>query len=116
MTAYTLCQLDDIPANSARGFALDDQQREATVFVVRQGEAIYVCANVCPHLGLPLEWMPDQFLDSDGHYIQCATHGALFRIRDGYCVSGPCPGELLRALPFRIEGKSIIIDSPVPET
>jgi nitrite reductase/ring-hydroxylating ferredoxin subunit len=111
MTTYTLCQLDDIPDNSSKGFALDKKQNEASIFVVRQQDTIYVYRNHCPHLGLPLEWMPHQFLDRDGHYIQCATHGALFRIRDGYCISGPCPGESLGALPFRIEGKSIIIDS-----
>ena len=114
-STITLCQLDDIPNNSCKGFALDETQREASVFVVRQNEHIYVYRNHCPHLGLPLEWMPDQFLDRDGHYIQCATHGALFRIRDGYCVSGPCPGESLTALPFRIAGKSIIISDPALE-
>lgn len=114
--ALALCQLDEVPNPGCKGFALDTAQREASVFVVRQNDNVYVYRNVCPHLGLPLEWMPDQFLDRDGHYIQCATHGALFRIRDGYCVSGPCPGESLVALPFRIEGKSIIIDDPALET
>lgn len=116
MTEHSLCELDDIPDNSSKGFALDKQQREASLFVVRQQGNIYIYRNVCPHLGLPLEWMPHQFLDRDGQYIQCATHGALFRIRDGYCVSGPCPGDALAPLPFRIEGKSIIIDSTFLET
>lgn len=111
MSSYKLCQLDEIAENSSKGFALDKKQTEASVFVVRQQDNIHVYRNHCPHLGLPLEWMPDQFLDRDGQYIQCATHGALFRIRDGYCVSGPCPGDSLTPVPFQIEGKSIIIDS-----
>lgn len=116
MTAYTLCQLDDIPDNGSRGFALIANPIEASLFVIRQQNTVYIYRNSCPHLGVPLEWMPHQFLERDGHYIQCATHGALFRIRDGYCVSGPCPGESLTPLPFQIEGKSIIIDSTFLET
>jgi nitrite reductase/ring-hydroxylating ferredoxin subunit len=115
MSSCTLCQIDDIPDNGSKGFALAGDAIEARLFVVRQQDHIYVYQNVCPHLGLPLEWMPHQFLDRDGQYIQCATHGALFRIRDGYCVAGPCPGESLTALPFQIQGKSIIIDSSLLE-
>jgi len=111
----TLCQIDDIQENSSKGFALTNNTNgqnvpEATVFAIKRESTIFVYRNHCPHLGLPLEWMPDQFLDREGQYIQCATHGALFRIQDGYCVSGPCPGESLMPVPFRIEGKSIIID------
>ena len=37
--------------------------------------------------------------------ILCATHGALFRIEDGHCLSGPCVGESLTPLPVSIEGE-----------
>ncbi|MEE8263379.1 MAG: Rieske (2Fe-2S) protein, partial [Gammaproteobacteria bacterium] len=40
-------------------------------------------------------WVPDQFLDETGNLLQCATHGALFRIEDGFCVAGPCTGASL---------------------
>ncbi len=122
ITMLPLCQIDDIPENSSKGYVLapegqlnekqeNKNMAEATVFVIRKEDDFFVYQNRCPHLGLPLEWMPDQFLDREGQYIQCATHGALFRIHDGYCVSGPCPGESLTLVPFRIEGKSIIIDN-----
>ncbi|MNT92136.1 hypothetical protein D3C72_2333610 [compost metagenome] len=48
-----------------------------------------------------MEWLPDQFLDSSGSLIQCATHGALFLIESGECVAGPCAGESL--LPLALE-------------
>ena len=47
----------------------------------------------------PLEWLPDQFLDSSAQYIQCSVHGAMFRIEDGWCVRGPCAGDALMAIP-----------------
>jgi len=37
--------------------------------------------------------------------IQCATHGALFRIRDGYCVAGPCAGQGLIPLEVKVEAE-----------
>jgi len=112
MPNLTLCQVDDIAENDSKGFSLSsDNAMEADVFVIKQQNAIHIYQNHCPHLGLPLEWMPHQFLDLDRHYIQCATHGALFSINTGQCVSGPCLGETLTTIPYAIQGKSIIINT-----
>jgi nitrite reductase/ring-hydroxylating ferredoxin subunit len=109
-----LCQIDEIPAGRSKGFTLQPEpsgnMTEATVFAVHYHDAFYIYRNICPHLGLPLEWMPHQFLDRDAEYIQCATHGALFRIEDGQCIAGPCPGATLAPVPFQIQGKSIMIN------
>ena len=78
------------------------QGRRIDLALVRRGDGIYAYVNSCPHTGMPMDWMPDQFLDAEGHYIQCATHGALFRLEDGYCVSGPCAGQSLRAVAVEI--------------
>ena len=51
-----------------------------------------------PAPGVPLEWLPDRFLDDSGSLLQCATHGALFLIESGECVAGPCAGQSLRPL------------------
>jgi nitrite reductase/ring-hydroxylating ferredoxin subunit len=45
---------------------------------------------ICPHLGIPLNWAPERFLDLDGTLIQCSSHGALFQIDSGECIAGPC--------------------------
>ncbi len=66
------------------------------VLVVRRGERIDAYVNICPHVALPLDFQPGRFLDESGAYILCANHGALFRIDDGECVAGPCPGARLR--------------------
>ena len=93
-----LCHIDEIPEGGSRGFTLPEQ----AVFVVKKAGNIYVYLNRCPHLGVQLEWVPDQFLDSDGEMIQCATHGALFLIDSGACVAGPCMGQDLQAIAFRV--------------
>tara|TARA_R110000782_G_scaffold41101_3_gene94533 strand:- start:1312 stop:1554 length:243 start_codon:yes stop_codon:yes gene_type:complete len=54
--------------------------------------------NRCPHTGVNLEWVPNQFLDHNNEFIQCATHGALFKIETGLCIHGPCVGDKLEAI------------------
>ena len=42
----------------------------------------------------------------DNSFIQCAIHGALFRVRDGLCLRGPCVNQSLQALPVAVrEGR-----------
>ena len=93
---FLLCELDSLSDPSSRGFSIPWQGRPLDLLLVRRGHRVYAYVNSCPHTGATLDWLPDQFLDAEGAYIQCATHGALFRPQDGYCVSGPCAGQSLR--------------------
>lgn len=101
-----LCRLDELPDPGSRGFLHNGQ----ALFAVRQGQQVFVYENRCPHRGISLEWVPDQFLDSSGRLIQCATHGALFLPETGECVSGPCPGTFLKARPCRIGNNQVWLD------
>jgi len=76
---------------------------------IRRGDDVYVYVNSCPHLGTPLDFTPGRFLSLDKTHIVCATHGALFRIGDGYCVSGPCAGKSLQTAPFKIHDGFILL-------
>jgi nitrite reductase/ring-hydroxylating ferredoxin subunit len=89
-----------IPVPLAEGEArsFETEVGEAGV-VVHRGGRLYAYRNRCPHTGVELNWLPGQFLSIDGEHIQCATHGALFRIEDGLCVYGPCSGQSLQPLP-----------------
>lgn len=103
MKALSLCRFEELADPGSRGFSLPrDGAEPLELFVVRRGDAVYAYRNRCPHTGAPLEWQPDQFLDFDGHYIQCALHGALFGIADGRCLRGPCAGDRLVALPVGV--------------
>jgi nitrite reductase/ring-hydroxylating ferredoxin subunit len=108
-----LCDLSDLPDGGARGFRLDPADPGSLrVVVVRRGSDVWVYRNRCPHRGTPLEWVPDRFLDREGEHIVCATHGALFRLEDGYCVAGPCTGDALERLPSAIEGGEVCLLEP----
>jgi nitrite reductase/ring-hydroxylating ferredoxin subunit len=97
-----LCDLDAVPEAGAKGFEVGSD----SVFAVRRDGRIYLYRNRCPHRGVELNWLEDQFLDRDGTLIQCALHGALFVIESGECVAGPCLGQRLTPVPFEVvEGR-----------
>ena len=110
-----LCALEDIPDGTAKGFTIDEagaageEGEETEIFVVRLGEAVHGYRNFCPHIGSPLDWKPDSFMSDDGKLLRCATHGALFRPEDGYCVEGPCEGDSLRRVEVILEDGEVVL-------
>jgi nitrite reductase/ring-hydroxylating ferredoxin subunit len=108
-TRGRLCRLDDLKDPGSRGFPVFLAEEMLDIFVVRQGEHVYGYLNRCPHTRGPLDWLPDQFLDLACEYIQCATHGALFRIADGLCVYGPCAGDRLTPVPTAVEAGEVVL-------
>ena len=77
--------------------------KAGTLFLIILLVAVLGYLNACPHVGTPLDLVPDQFLSEDGRHLVCATHGALFRIEDGFCVDGPGHGLHLTAVPVTVE-------------
>lgn len=100
---HRLCAVSDIAEGQSKGLEIQGLR----LLAIRKNGTLYAYVNSCPHRGIPLEWLPDQFLDTSGSLIQCATHGALFLIDNGECVAGPCAGQALRPLPI-IERDGII--------
>ena len=76
--------------------------------VVRRGAAVNGFVDRCPHAGFPLALTPDRYLTREGDLILCSTHGALFRLDDGACVAGPCPGKGLAPWPVRLEDGAVV--------
>lgn len=104
-----LCALDALPEEGAAGFEVEIRGSSRAIFVVRHKGACHAYLNSCPHTGVMLDWQPDQFLDSSGTLIQCSTHGALFRIEDGFCIYGPCANRSLNAVPTQIEAGQLYL-------
>lgn len=105
MPSQAICLIDDLPENGSLGLELNGE----AYFAVRQGSKVYLYRNSCPHLGLQLNLMPDQFLDYDKRYIQCTSHGALFKIDTGLCIAGPCPNQYLETLPCKVENGEVLL-------
>jgi nitrite reductase/ring-hydroxylating ferredoxin subunit len=78
------------------------QGQAESLVLLRQGGQVRAWLNICPHAGRRLDWAPGQFLKSSQGHLVCAAHGASFELDAGLCVSGPCRGEHLRAVPVEL--------------
>jgi len=112
---HWLCHISEITDNTGKGFTIEFDGVKKDIFLVRTGTEVFGYINSCPHTGVSLDWMPDEFMDITGKLIQCATHGALFRIHDGFCCFGPCAGDSLHPVELAVDNGEIYINpKPVP--
>jgi len=109
---FFLCLLSDLEEMQAIELTIEERQ----LFAIRQDNQLYAYWNSCPHMGIPLNWMPGKFLDLDSVLLQCSSHGALFQISDGECVGGPCVGDRLTPVTLKRDGDQYFIaaDQPLP--
>ena len=76
MANYFLCNNDDLNDHQPRSFSVETDQGTVELLLLKQQDTVRAYLNHCPHLGIPLNWQPDEFLSIDGAHIQCSTHGA----------------------------------------
>lgn len=105
----TLCRVVEIPDGGALAIDLPDGANLRPLLLLRSGERVVAYENECPHAARRLDWAPGRFLIEDG-YLICAAHGAMFEIPDGRCVSGPCKGEALLAVPTHVVDGAVDLD------
>jgi nitrite reductase/ring-hydroxylating ferredoxin subunit len=74
-------------------FRLAAGQGEQPAFAVRYRGRALGYLNRCAHTGLELDWIAGRFLDSEGRWLICAAHGALYEPGTGACAGGPCDGR-----------------------
>lgn len=110
MSAGTyLCAVADVPDGGSAGFVADKDGCRRAYMAIRRGGRVHVYVNSCPHVGAPLDFRPGQFLNLARTHILCSNHGAMFRIEDGHCVSGPCAGRALEAPAMRIKDAAVYL-------
>ena len=76
----------------------------------RQGYRAY--ANQCRHQAIPLDARGGTSLgvmSEDKAHLLCDSHGALYELTDGRCVSGPCEGTTLESMPVARSGATITL-------
>ena len=71
------------------------QGRRCPAFVIRFDGRVYAYLNRCAHVPMEMDMVPNHFFDHSGHYLICATHGALYQPQSGACRGGPCRGGLV---------------------
>ncbi len=100
--------LELVTDGGARNFVIEMRAGRFHGFVVRRGDTLTGYVDRCPHMGVPMAQVLDQYLTGDGTLIQCSWHGALFRIDDGACVGGPCAGARLNPWPVQVRDGMIV--------
>ncbi|AOH83185.1 2Fe-2S ferredoxin [Sphingomonas panacis] len=98
-----LCRTEEIAEGRARNFVVQTRSGRFHGFVVRRHGMMYGYVDRCPHAGVPLARVLDDYLTPDGSLIACNWHGALFTLDEGLCVGGPCLGQRLTAWPVCVE-------------
>lgn len=100
--------MEDIPERESRAYETDD----GIIFITQREGSFYAYQNLCPHLQVELEFLENQFLDHDQEFIECSTHGALFDVESGLCVSGPCQGQSLEKVDIKVhsDGGIYLVD------
>jgi nitrite reductase/ring-hydroxylating ferredoxin subunit len=77
--------------------------RAYEIIVVLDGDGEpHAYRNECEHIAVPLALFVDSMFVADS--LLCATHGARYRLEDGYCFEGPCVGQSLTRLPLVVDG------------
>ena len=102
----------EIEHGESKKFTLRRGQRELEGLLVNFRGNLFAYLNRCPHTGITLDWVNNQFFSSDQRYVMCATHGAVFEPPTGECIWGPCFGLSLQSLPLKIEDGRIYAHLP----
>ena len=102
----SIISADEIEEGTSKAIELN----KLYMFAVKKDAKVFLYWNRCPHLGTPLEWEEDRFLNPDGALIICSTHGALFEIEGGRCLAGPCKGKHLQAIAFILDRGMIMVE------
>ena len=92
---------DAIPDGEGREYVFGPEHDAFRMFVVRRGPRVFGYLNVCPHFSLRLNYRANQFTTQGGE-ILCSMHFALFRMEDGVCIEGACPGRSLDPVPVEV--------------
>ncbi len=104
-----LCAVDSIPDGGARDLLLPGSDEPLRVVLFREGDEVHAYRNHCPHMHLPLNPRPDEFLMLGDGLVMCGWHSAVFRIADGACIDGPCAGEVLHPIAVARSGAMVVL-------
>jgi nitrite reductase/ring-hydroxylating ferredoxin subunit len=102
----------DLEHGKSKKFIMQRAGREFEALLINYQGTHFAYVNRCPHTGITLDWVNNQFFSSDNRYVMCATHGAVFEPPTGECIWGPCVGLSLQSLPIEIDKGQIYARLP----
>lgn len=106
----------ELAHGASKKFTIRSGAREVEALLVNYQGAFFAYKNRCPHVGITLDWVDNQFFSVDRRYLMCANHAAVFEPDTGECIWGPCAGLSLESVSLRFEGDKIFVDGGEAET
>ena len=100
-------QVGELAHGASKKFTIRSGDRDLEALLVNYKGTFFAYRNRCPHVGITLDWVDNQFFSVDGRYLMCANHGAVFEPKTGDCIWGPCAGLALQSVSLEIEGEKI---------
>ena len=92
-----LCASDALhDSGAAQPFSVLYCGQVCPAFAIRYGGVVHAYLNRCTHVPMEMDYQPNQFFDLTGHWLICATHGAMHAPDSGVCMGGPCRGGLVK--------------------
>ncbi len=103
--AIALCNSADlVDSADAVPFEVVHEGRICPAFAIRYQGQVHAYLNRCAHVPMEMDYQPNRFFDSTGHWLMCATHGATYQPQTGRCRSGPCRGGLVKIALSEVTG------------
>ena len=100
-------QVGELAHGASKKFKIRCGDRDLEALLVNYEGTLFAYGNRCPHVGITLDWVDNQFFSVDRRYLMCANHGAVFEPETGECIWGPCAGLALQNVSLEIEGEKI---------
>ena len=105
-----LCNVADIEPGAIKEFSFSTESKYPFhLFVFNDAGTLRCYMNRCPHFGIKLNLLPDQFFTYDRSQFMCCHHLARFNITDGLCTDGPPEGLNLEIIPITVNDGIITI-------
>jgi nitrite reductase/ring-hydroxylating ferredoxin subunit len=107
-----VAHVGELAHGQSKKFTVRRGGRSFEALLINYQGKLFAYVNRCPHVGITLDWVDNQFFTVDSRYLMCANHGAVFEPPTGECVWGPCVGASLESLALNIEGGKIFACYP----
>ena len=79
--------------------------QNCAAFAVRYQGRVHAYLNRSRPVPMATVYQPHQFFYSSGHWLVCATHGAMYAPESGHCRMGPCRGGLIKIELSEVDGR-----------
>jgi nitrite reductase/ring-hydroxylating ferredoxin subunit len=81
-------KVGELAPGMTKKFALSNGKYSVEGMLLNYQGTLHAYVNRCPHIGISLDWVDNQFCTLDGRYLMCANHGATFEPATGECIWG----------------------------